>query len=118
MTNPHDDDAKSENIQRLLLLCGVSDKTQGFGFLANAVLLSLSERRRKISDIYSEIGDAIGYPETKVHRYVDYSINHARKLCDTINQILGTEYASFRLKNKLVVSLLTMCYCRLYPSDI
>ncbi|MCI9405177.1 MAG: hypothetical protein HFJ22_07145, partial [Clostridia bacterium] len=53
MTNPHDDDVKSENIQRLLLLCGVSDKTQGFGFLANAVLLSLSERRRKISDIYS-----------------------------------------------------------------
>ncbi len=118
MTNSHDDDVKSENIKRLLLRCGVSDKTQGFGFLANAVLLSLTERRRKISDIYSEIGDAIGYPETKVHHYVDYSIDHARKLCDTINQILGTKYASFQLKNKLVVSLLTMCYYRLYPSDI
>lgn len=114
MTNSHDDDVKSENIKRLLLRCGVSDKTQGFGFLVKAVLLSLTERRRKISDIYSEIGDAIGYPETKVHHYVDYSIDHARKLCDTINQILGTEYAPFRLKNKLVVSLLTMCYEKLY----
>ena len=92
-------------IDNLLLRCSVPPQTQGFDFLSEAIYLYATGRYKNISEIYAEIGAKRGYPESKVHRYADYSLNQAFNLADTVNELFGTRYAFNDLHNKLVVAL-------------
>lgn len=104
-------------VDKLLLRCSVPPQTQGFDFLSEAVCLYSTKNYKNISEVYEEIGRARNYPESKVHRYADYSLSHAKNAADVINELFGTHYTKNDLHNKLVVALLAQ-YIKLHNDDM